>query len=109
MTHDEVSELLAAYALDAVDGDERTELEEHLAACPRCRGELDGLREVAGALGNSVEPLPEGLWSQIASRLPEREAGDEAPAMPVLGAQGAPFACSAPPPTLVAGAGGGAR
>jgi anti-sigma-K factor RskA len=32
---------------------------------------------VAAALGNSVEPLPEGLWNSIASRLPER--GDEAP------------------------------
>ena len=30
MTHDEASDLLGAYALDAVDGDEFTELEEHL-------------------------------------------------------------------------------
>ena len=27
------------------------------------------------AMGNSVEPLPEGLWSEIASRLPERQRG----------------------------------
>ena len=40
-----------------------------------CRAELDGLREVAAAMGNSVEPLPEGLWSQIAGHLPERRAG----------------------------------
>ena len=64
MSHEEASELLGAYALDAVDGDECTELEEHLETCPRCRAELDGLREVAAAMGNSVEPLPEGLWSQ---------------------------------------------
>ena len=72
MSHEEASELLGAYALDAVDGEELTELEAHLVTCPRCRAELDSLREVAAAMGNSVEPLPEGLWSSIASRLPER-------------------------------------
>ena len=53
--------------------------------CPRCQAELDGFREVAGALGNSVEPLPEGLWSGIASRLPERHEDEEQlPPMPRL-------------------------
>ena len=84
MTHDEASELLGAYGLDAVDGDERTELEEHLETCPRCRAELDSLREVAAAMGNSVEPLPEGLWSHIAVRLPERHEDEEPPPMPRL-------------------------
>jgi anti-sigma factor RsiW len=84
MSHDEASELLGAYALDAVDGDEHTELEAHLESCPRCRAELDSLREAAAALGNSVEPLPEGLWSRIASQLPEREADEEPPPMPSL-------------------------
>ena len=55
ISHEEASELLGAYALHAVDGDEVTEVEEHLDTCPRCRAELDGLREVAGALGTSVE------------------------------------------------------
>ena len=49
MTHDEASDLLGAYALDAVDGDEFTELEAHLDTCPRCRAELDTLHEVAAA------------------------------------------------------------
>jgi anti-sigma-K factor RskA len=84
MSHEEASELLGAYALDAVDGDEYLELEQHLDSCPRCRAELDSLREVAAAMGNSVEPLPEGLWSQIASRLPERQEGAEPPPMPQL-------------------------
>ena len=56
ISHEAASELLGAYALDAVDGAERSDLEEHLATCPRCRAELDGLREAAAALGNSVEP-----------------------------------------------------
>ena len=97
MSHDEASELLGAYALDAVDGEELTELEAHLVTCPRCRAELDGLREVAAAIGNTVEPLPEGLWSSIVSRLPERHDEDaEAPPMPRLDSEGrSPFR---PPP-----------
>ena len=94
MSHDEASDLLGAYALDAVDGDEYAELEEHLETCPRCRAELDSLREVAAAMGNSVEPTPEGLWSQIASRLPERQEGEEPPPMPQLAPEreaGSPF------------------
>ena len=92
MSHDEASELLGAYALDAVEGDEYTELEEHLETCPRCRAELDSLREVAAAMGNSVEPLPEGLWSQIAIHLPERREDEETPPMPPLTPEGrSPF------------------
>ena len=87
MSHEEAGELLAAYALDAVDGRECTELEEHLEVCPRCRAELDHLWEVAAAMGNSVEPVPEGLWSTIASRLPAREQDEEPPPMPTLVAE----------------------
>jgi anti-sigma-K factor RskA len=83
MTHDEVSDLLASFALDAVDGEEHEQIIEHLNECPRCRAEIDAHREVAAALGNSVEPLPEGLWSSIASRLPERR-DEEPPPMPRL-------------------------
>jgi anti-sigma-K factor RskA len=83
MTHEESIDFLATYALDAVDGEERAQIEEHLSGCPRCRNELDAFREVTTALGNSVEPLPEGLWGSIASRLPERQ-DDERPPMPRL-------------------------
>lgn len=85
ISHEDASELLGTYALDAVDGAECTELEEHLATCPRCRAELDGLREAAGALGNSVEPLPEELWSRISDRLGDYSGeGEEPPPMPEL-------------------------
>ena len=70
--HDVAVDLVAALALDAVEPGESAEIELHLEQCPRCRREFDSFREVAGALGNSVEPLPEGLWSSIASRLGER-------------------------------------
>jgi len=89
VTHDQVSELLGAFALDAVDRDEYEQIEAHLSECPRCRAEVDAHREVAAALGNSVEPLPEGLWESIASRLPARP-DEGAPPMPVLVRDGAP-------------------
>jgi len=101
MSHDEASDLLGAYALDAVDGDEFDELEEHLESCPRCRAELDSLRDVAAAMGNSVEPLPEGLWSQIALRLPDRQEDEQPPPpMPRLAHEGgSPFRAPAAGPT----------
>ncbi len=83
ITHDAASELLASFALDAVEDEERRQVEDHLATCPRCRSELDAMSAVAAAMGNSVEPLPEGLWSNIASRLPER-GDEEPPPMPRL-------------------------
>jgi hypothetical protein len=89
MTHEEVQDLLATFALDAVEAREYDQIETHLATCPRCRAELDSLREVAAALGNSVEPLPEGLWSSIASRLPAPPE-EEPPPMPALLLDGLP-------------------
>jgi len=82
MSHDEASELLAVAALHAVDAETLAAIEEHAATCPRCQSELDGYRAVAAALGNSVEELPEGLWTNISSQLWERK-GDVA-AMPPL-------------------------
>jgi anti-sigma-K factor RskA len=88
ISHEDASDLLGAYALDAVDADERTAVDLHLRACPRCQTELDSLREVAAALGNSAEPPPEGLWSSIAAQLGDdhdRPERDEPPPMPRLG------------------------
>jgi hypothetical protein len=82
MSHDEASELLAVAALHAVDAETLAAIEEHAATCPRCQSELDGYRAVAAALGNSVEELPEGLWTNISSQLWERN--DDAAAMPSL-------------------------
>ncbi len=40
----------AAYALDALDGNERSTFEEHLAGCAVCQGEVAELRATAGSL-----------------------------------------------------------
>jgi anti-sigma-K factor RskA len=69
LPHDPVESLLGAYALDAVDADEAAAIERHLDGCPRCRAELDTHREIAAAIGNSVEPLPLHLWDRIAGEV----------------------------------------
>jgi anti-sigma-K factor RskA len=52
-------ELTAAYALDALDDDERREYEAHLARCESCRDELATLSEAAASLAYAVEaPAP---------------------------------------------------
>ena len=83
MVHDEATEMLALVALHALDVDEMMMVEAHVATCPNCQHNLDAFREVAASLGNSVEPLPDGLWSNIASRLgqPSAHTSDVAPSL----------------------------
>jgi len=69
MTHDDLQELLGAYALDAVDADEAAAVEEHLADCPRCRAEVADLRETAALLAHSGTDAPAGVWDRIAAEL----------------------------------------
>jgi anti-sigma factor RsiW len=73
LTHHDIQELLGAFALDAVDDEERDLIEAHLAGCPRCRAEVEGHRETAALLAHSGERAPDGVWDRIA------EALDEAP------------------------------
>ncbi|HTB09442.1 MAG TPA: anti-sigma factor [Acidimicrobiales bacterium] len=84
MSHDDASELLAPLALDALDPDIAANVEAHVHTCAECRAELDGLREVASALGTSLEAPPDDLWDKIASRLYEGERGDVAELPPLL-------------------------
>jgi hypothetical protein len=64
---DNLHELSALYALDALDGDERARFEEHLAGCESCRDGLGGLQGAAGALAFAVEgpPPPPELRTRI--------------------------------------------
>jgi anti-sigma-K factor RskA len=73
ITHDQAHDLLAAFALDAVKEVEHDQIESHLEECPRCAAQLVALRDVAAALGNCVEPVPESLWSVISARLTLQE------------------------------------
>lgn len=71
MNHDEISELLGAYALDAVDDDERAAVEAHLPACARCRAEVHEHRETAALLAHTGGDAPAHLWDRIAGALEE--------------------------------------
>jgi anti-sigma factor RsiW len=56
---DDLHELSALYALDALEGDELARFEEHLGDCERCRNELLGLRAAAASLAFAVDgPAP---------------------------------------------------
>ena len=68
-SHDEFAELLGAYALDAVDPDERDEVAAHLVTCARCRAEVAEHREVAALLANTGAVAPDGLWDRISGSL----------------------------------------
>ena len=69
MTHDEVSELLGAYALDAVDPDEAAAVELHLRDCPRCRAEVAEHRETAAFLAHAGADAPADVWDRIAGTI----------------------------------------
>jgi anti-sigma factor RsiW len=46
--HDEVEQLLGAYALDALESADTEQVERHIRVCPVCRAELAQHREVTG-------------------------------------------------------------
>ncbi len=75
LDHEEVSEMLAIYSLDALPADEAALVEQHLADCPRCQADLASLREVAGLLAGSATSPPEELWDRIAAELTEPASG----------------------------------
>ena len=81
MSHDEVADLLGAYALDAVEPDEVDAIEEHLRTCPRCSDELRANREVVGVLAYAGQEAPEGMWDRVAARI--HDPGSESSDRPV--------------------------
>jgi hypothetical protein len=87
MTHEDVQAALAAEALGALDAPERERVREHLAGCPACRAELDGLREAAGMLAYAAPhaPLAPARSDRVRARLLARAAADrgDAPAAAV--------------------------
>ena len=61
----------APYALDALERDEVDVFELHLSECPRCRADVQELRETASLLAHAGASAPDGLWDRIASELDE--------------------------------------
>ena len=67
--HAEIQDLLGAYALDAVDADERVLIERHVADCPRCRAEVDAHLEAAAMIAQGGTQPPTELWTRISESL----------------------------------------
>lgn len=60
LSHSEIQELLGAYALDAVDEQERATIEAHLESCESCPVELEDHRRLAETMlrhASRVSPL----------------------------------------------------
>jgi hypothetical protein len=75
-------ELLGAYALGQLEGEEKAGLEAHLEGCPKCRAELAALEPVVGMLphadparlGPAPQPPPE-LERRIAATIEGERQG----------------------------------
>ena len=74
LTHNEIEELLGAYALDAVSPEESDAVELHLRDCPRCRAEVAEHRETAAVLAFAGAPAPPNLWNRIAGAIDADES-----------------------------------
>jgi anti-sigma-K factor RskA len=102
MAHDALHDLTPAYALDALDADERMAYELHLATCEQCRAELETMQRTASSLAYAVlSPAPP---PELRLRIVEQarlERGNVVPFRPrrrvtyALGAAAAVAACVA--------------
>ncbi|MGH8993419.1 MAG: anti-sigma factor domain-containing protein [Acidimicrobiia bacterium] len=80
-SHQDIQDLLGAFALDAVDDDERDVIEAHLVGCPRCRAEVATHRETAALLAHGGDRAPEGVWARITASLEETPPDIDMPPM----------------------------
>lgn len=69
MKHDEIRELLGAYALDAVEPDEHAAISQHLDLCRDCHNEMNNFRKAAEALATANRPELSESWETIAAQL----------------------------------------
>jgi anti-sigma-K factor RskA len=86
----QMDDLLGAFALDAVDPDERELVERHIAVDPVSRAEVDEMRETAAVLASlprDEEGAPPGLWDRIAGAISEPGEGRSAEPIPITRAK----------------------
>ncbi len=74
MTHTRIQETLAAFALDAVETSERSQIERHIERCSECRDEVDEFRSIAAQLHTTEETPSPRVWEGIEAHL---EAGSD--------------------------------
>jgi anti-sigma-K factor RskA len=85
MTHTEYQELLAAYALDAIDARDGQALGEHLATCAQCREELAALRDSTALLAYATKPEAPGahVRAEILAKVRAKEGDGRAHVLPM--------------------------
>jgi len=78
MSHDELRELIPAYALAALDDDERLALETHLRECDDCRALLAEYRVLSDDLLYAAPPVaaPAGLTEDMRQRIAAPATGN---------------------------------
>ena len=79
LSPEEIQDLLAAYAIDAVDDDERREIDEYLAGDPDARAEVSGLQHSASYLAHTGGPPPPGVWERLEAVIQESARPDAPP------------------------------
>jgi len=67
LTPDEITELLPAYALDAVDDDEHAAIDAYLVTHPEARDTVGELQVAASMLAHAGGPPPDGVWERLES------------------------------------------
>jgi anti-sigma-K factor RskA len=67
MQHEEIRDLLAAYALGSVPPDERKEIALHILTCAGCRAEVADYEAVTGTLALATQPIepPAGFTERV--------------------------------------------
>lgn len=73
MKCEQVRELLEGYALDALEGDERQMVEQHIASCEACQQRLDEYQEVVAQLPDLLAAVtPQRLSPAVKQELLEK-------------------------------------
>lgn len=81
--HQEIQEILGAFALHAVEDEEAFLVERHVEACEECRHELERHLDVASLLSTTERFAPAELWESIAGQIPRnQERSQVAPRSP---------------------------
>jgi len=80
--HNEIRELLGAYAVNALEPPERAAVEGHLSSCAHCRDEVAAHQETLQALTLSA-PAPDHVWDRVEAKIQsERQSPATADAEP---------------------------
>lgn len=83
MEHEEIAELLGAYALGALEADERARVDDLLDRSPEARVELARYEHALVALNDAeaTAPLPAGGWDRVRTAMHDEAADGDRPTM----------------------------